>query len=142
MDNKNKTIITKENLIKNISYICNDDFVSMSDLIKLIDESTDEYGIISKKKLIKSIKGKHTKSVVKDIYNTLEHLIYQLLLTTNKDNNIVIKLFEGISINGTYIPEKTKKNNLTGEISIVPDKIKPKFNITRSYHEKLNDNRK
>ena len=31
MDNKNKTIITKESLIKNISYICNDDFVSMSD---------------------------------------------------------------------------------------------------------------
>ena len=142
MDNKNKTIITKESLIKNISYICNDDFVSMSDLIKLIDESTDENGIISKKKLIKSVKSKHTKSVVKDIYNILEHLIYQLLLTTNKNNNIVIKLFEGISINGTYIPEKIKKNNLTGETSIIPDKIKPKFNITRSYHEKLNDNKK
>ena len=34
--------------------------------------------------------------------------------------------------------EKTKKNNLTGKTEFVSSKIKPKFNITRSYCEKLN----
>ena len=31
------------------------------------------------------------------------------------------------------------KNNLTGELGLVHSYIKPKFNITRSYREKLND---
>lgn len=135
--NKNKTVITKENLIKNIANSCNDDFISITDLIKIIDETSND-GIISKKKLIKSIKSVHTKLVVKDIYNTLEYLIFQLLTLTDKKQNISIRLFEGITLDGIYIPEKSKINNLTGKISIVTEKIKPKFNITRSYCEKLN----
>ena len=35
--------------------------------------------------------------------------------------------------------EKAKKNNLTGQVSLVESKVKPKFNITRSYCEKLNN---
>ena len=134
---KNKTVITKEHLIKNIANSCTDDFVSISDLISIIDEISDD-GIVSKKKLIKSIKSVHTKNVVRDVYNNLEHLIFQLLSLTDKRNNISIKLFEGITLDGTYGPEKSKINNLTKKVSIVSEKIKPKFNITRSYCEKLN----
>ena len=50
-----------------------------------------------------------------------------------------IKLFEGMSLDGVYVPEKTKKNNLTGQMNFVDSRIKPKFNITRSYREKLNN---
>ena len=32
-----------------------------------------------------------------------------------------------------------QKNNLTGKMSFVESKIKPKINITRSYCEKLNN---
>lgn len=135
---KNKTVITKEHLIKNIANSCTDDFISMSDLINIIDEISDDYGFVPKKKLIKSIKSVHTKIVVRDIYNTFEHLIFQLLALTDKRNNISIKLFEGITLDGTYVPEKSKINNLTGKVSKVAEKIKPKFNITRSYCEKLN----
>ena len=53
--------------------------------------------------------------------------------------NFTIKLFEGISLDGIYVSEKTKQNNLTGQLNIVKSKIKPKFNITRSYCEKLNN---
>ncbi len=135
----NKSVITKENLINIISDKCNDDFISTEDLIKLIDKSTDENGIISKKRLIKSIKSSHTKTVIKDIYNMFENVIFDTLSSVDKKQDVCIRLFEGISLDGKYIPEKTKKNNLTKETNLVGSKIKPKFNITRSYCDKLNN---
>jgi nucleoid DNA-binding protein len=136
---KNKSVVTKESLIGIIADKCEDDFISVSDLIKLIDKSVDEHGSISKKKLIKAVKGYHTKTVIKDVYNMLEDAIFSTLSSVDKKQDVCIKLFEGISLDGKHVSEKTKKNNLTGEIGIVESKIKPKFNITRSYCEKLNN---
>jgi hypothetical protein len=139
LNDKNKSIITKENLINIILEQCNEDFISTDDLIKLIDKTSDENGIISKKKLIKSIKNAHTKSVIKYVYNALEDIIFDTLCSADKKQDVCIRLFEGISLDGKYVSEKTKKNNLTGQVSFVESKIKPKFNITRSYCDKLND---
>ena len=136
---RNKSIITKENLINIILDKCKDDFISTEDLLKLIDKATDEDGTISKKKLVKSIRNYHTKTVIRSVYNLLEGIIFGSLSSVDKKQDVCIRLFEGISLDGTYIPEKTKKNNLTGEVNLVESKIKPKFNITRSYCEKLND---
>ena len=136
--NNNKLVITKENLISIISDKCKDDYVSTEDLLELINKATDEDGIISKRRLMKSIKNLHTKSVVKDVYGLLENIIFKSLSSVDENQDVCIRLFEGVSLDGTYIPEKTKKNNLTGEMSLVESKIKPKFNITRSYCEKLN----
>lgn len=136
---KNKSVITKENLINIILDKCKDDFISTEDLLKLIDKATDEDGTISKKKLVKSIRNSHTKTVIRSVYNLLEDVIFNSLSSVDKKQDVCIRLFEGISLDGTYIPEKTKKNNLTGEVNLVESKIKPKFNITRSYCEKLND---
>jgi nucleoid DNA-binding protein len=139
LSSKNKSVITKDGLINMILDKSKDDFISTDDLLKLIDKATDENGIISKKKLIKSIRNSHTKSVIKDIYGLLEDIIFNSLSSVDKKQDVCIRLFEGISLDGTYVSEKTKKNNLTGEVSLVESKIKPKFNITRSYCEKLND---
>lgn len=96
---------------------------------------------ITKESLIKEIAKKAKMNIynVRDFYNILENIIFENLCSVNEENDINIKLFEGISIDGTYCSEKTKKNNLTGEISLVHSKIKPKVNITRSYCEKLNN---
>ena len=139
MNNRNKVIITKENLINIVLDKCKEDFVSTDDLLKLIDKATDEYGNISKKKLIKSIKNSHTKTVIKNIYNILEDSLFESLSDVDKKHDVCIKLFEGISLDGKYINEKMKKNNLTGKESFVESKIKPKFVVTRSYCEKLNN---
>jgi nucleoid DNA-binding protein len=135
----NKLVVTKENLINIISNKCEDDFVSTEDLIKLFDKLADRNGTISKKKLIKSIKSSHTKTVIKDIYNTFEDIIFDMLSSVDKKQDVCIKLFEGISLDGKYTPEKTKQNNLTGQTNFVGSRIKPKFNITRSYCDKLNN---
>lgn len=97
--------------------------------------------VVTKENLIKDIAKQTNNNIsnVKIIYNTLEDIIFELLSSVNENENTCIRLFEGISLDGVYTPEKTKKNNLTGELSLVKSKIKPKFNITRSYCEKLND---
>ena len=94
----------------------------------------------TKENLIKDIARQTNNNIsnVKDIYNALEDVIFDILSSVDECQDVCIKLFEGISLDGIYIPEKTKKNNLTGKVSIVESKIKPKFNITRSYCEKLN----
>ena len=96
---------------------------------------------ITKEVLIKDIAKQTNKNIndVKDVYNTLEKTIFDILSSVKINGDITIRLFEGISLDGLYIPEKTKQNNLTGEIGLVESKIKPKFNITRSYCEKLNN---
>lgn len=98
--------------------------------------------VITKENLIRDI-AKQTNNNISDIklvYNALESFIFDTLSSVNANEDVCIRLFEGISLDGTYIPEKTKKNNLTGETHLVQSKIKPKFNITRSYCEKLNSN--
>lgn len=96
---------------------------------------------ITKENLIKDIAKQTNKNIcdVKDVYNALENAIFDILSSVNVNGDISIRLFEGISLDGTYVPEKTKRNNLTGKLSFVESKIKPKFNITRSYCEKLNN---
>lgn len=97
--------------------------------------------VITKDSLIRNIarNSKQTINNTKDFYDTLESIIFNTLSSVNESQDVCIRLFEGISLDGIYIPEKTKKNNLTGEVGLVGSKIKPKFNITRSYCEKLNN---
>ena len=75
---------------------------------------------------------------VRSIYNALEEDISRFLLLADEDTDVSLRLFEGITINSTFVPEKAKVNNLTGEEIIASSKIKPKANITRNYCEKLN----
>ena len=95
---------------------------------------------ITKEALIRDIAEQTNKTInsVRDVYNALEKSIFDILSSVDINGDVSIKLFEGISLDGVYVPEKTKKNNLTGKESLVESKIKPKFNITRSYCEKLN----
>lgn len=98
--------------------------------------------IITKDTLIRNVAKRANTTItnVREIYNTLEDVIFDTLSSVNEDNDVSIKVFNGITLDGTYMPEKTKRNNLTGEESFVESKIKLKCNITRSYCEKLNSN--
>lgn len=96
---------------------------------------------ITKEKIIRDVAKRTGNNIynVREIYNTLEDIVFNALSSVNEGRDVCIRLFEGISLDGKYIPEKAKKNNLTGQVSLVESKVKPKFNITRSYCEKLNN---
>lgn len=95
---------------------------------------------ITKENLIKDIAKQTNNNIsdVRNIYNALEKTIFDILSSVKTNGDISIRLFEGISLDGIYLSAKTKQNNLTGKTNFVESKIKPKFNITRSYCEKLN----
>lgn len=95
----------------------------------------------TKENLIKNIAKQTNNNIsdVKSMYNALENVIFDILSSVDERQDVSIRLFEGISLDGIYIPQKEKRNNLTGEASTVKSKIKPKFYITRSYREKLNN---
>lgn len=96
---------------------------------------------VTKESLIRDIASQTNNSIcdTKVFYNALENTIFNLLSSVGENQDVCIKLFEGIGLDGKYTPEKEKKNNLTGKVNIVEGRIKPKFNITRSYCEKLNN---
>ena len=76
-------------------------------------------------------------ATVKCIYNALESNIAEILSFANEENNISIRLFEGIVLNSEFVPEKTKVNNLTGKLITTASKIKPSAHITRYYCDKI-----
>ena len=96
---------------------------------------------VTKENLIKRIAEQTNNSIcdAKVFYNALEDIIFDILSSVNEDDDVCIKLFEGISLDGKFVSEKIKRNNLTGEVCLVESRIKPKFNITRYYCEKLNN---
>ena len=93
----------------------------------------------TKDMLIKNIAEEcnRNKSIVRTIYNAIENKIVEFLSSANPETDVTIRLFEGISIDSEYIPEKTIMNNLTGKVMTSASKIKPKANITRYYCDKL-----
>ena len=76
-------------------------------------------------------------STVRIIYNALEENVANLLSSASSEADVSIRLFEGITLDSTFVPEKTKVNNLTGKVITSASKIKPKANITRNYRNKL-----
>lgn len=113
----------------------------MGNLLNTQDKVKHTY---TKDMLIRSISDMCNKDIrtVRNIYNALEETIAKLLSSATLDTNVSIRLFEGITIDSTFIPEKTKVNNLTGEVITATSKIKPKANITRNYRNKLTANNK
>lgn len=77
------------------------------------------------------------RTLVKKVYEGLEQEIMCLLAQANVDEDISLHLFEGISIDSMFLPEKEKINNLTGEKITTLEKIKAKANITKHYCKKL-----
>ena len=108
----------------------------MANKLKTNDKLKKTY---TKDMIIRNIAEKCKKdiSTVRNVYNTMEDTIVELLSHANPDVDITLRLFEGITIDSTYVPEQTKMNNLTGKIITSTSKIKPKVNVTRNYRDKL-----
>ena len=98
---------------------------------------------ITKEDLVKSIakQSNSTQKSVREIFNLLEDEIFTLLSSTSEKQNVEIRLFEGITLNGEFMSDKERLNNLTGKVEFVSGRIKPKANISRTYCEKFFSNK-
>lgn len=77
------------------------------------------------------------RNTVKDVYESIEDSVSDALSSANEDNDVSVRLFEGIVLNGVYVPSHEKVNNLTGNMIVTKSKIVPKAHITRTYCDKI-----
>jgi hypothetical protein len=138
--------ISKNNLIDTIA----DDIVSIDkmvlDLIEAINENTylseeskNTVKIIIEHKLSKVDR----KDLVREVYNELEKQIFKNLSSIKSgddEQTVLIRLFEGITIEGIYIPEQEKKLNFCNDTVVIKESIKIKPRITQRYREKIIQN--
>ena len=87
--------------------------------------------------LIKKIAEREDVNVatVRKIFKTAEELLFAYLSSTTPSENVIIKPFDGLSIECTYIPEKVIH---TYDEIICEPRIWAKPKITRHYNRKLN----
>lgn len=71
------------------------------------------------------------------VVDVIAETVYKSLAQANEQESIKISLFDGMDVEATYVPQKEKRNNLTGETIIVASKIKPKATFTRTCIDKL-----
>lgn len=137
--------VNKQNIINKVSQ----EIISVSkitlDLIKVIDENTyipDEIKNTVKVIIEHKMSSIDTAEITKEIYEKIENTVFDILSDVKnyqKDSSVIIRLFEGISIEGIYKPERTDTFNFTGEEIVLKESIKVKPHISRRYNEKVND---
>lgn len=95
--------------------------------------------VVTKEQLIRLLAENSNIPIVtiRFIYDSLEDKLKDLLSEANLSQDITVKLFNGITINSKFIPQKERLNNLTGEKISAKSKIKVKSNVTRNYCESL-----
>ncbi len=81
-----------------------------------------------------------TQSDLHTLIGLIEETVYDNLKMATEKESITIAFFEGMNIESSYIPQKTKINNLTGKSILTTSKIKPKATFTRTCCEKLSEN--
>ena len=61
--------------------------------------------IVTKDSLIRAIAKQSKKNLLdtKDFYNAFENVIFDILSSVNEEQDMYIKLFEGISLEGNYM---------------------------------------
>lgn len=100
----------------------------------------DSKKTITKNSLIKTVANISGRDVyaVKDIINTMQNVVFGYITSVDKKNtDVVIKIFDGMSIEAKYVPKHNKISNLTGNEIRIDDKVKTKLNVTRTYCKKL-----
>lgn len=78
-------------------------------------------------------------NVVEKVLAELEYFIMERLSDADSSNDVSLKLFEGISLDASFVPEKEKLNNLTGETITTTSKVSVKANVTKTYKNKVTE---
>lgn len=94
--------------------------------------------IVTQENLAKQIAAKEDIDVatVRRIFESAEKIVFACLSSTTPSENTVVKLMNGLSLEGTYIP---KKEIHTYDNIVCDPRIRVRPKITRYYNRKLNN---
>lgn len=99
--------------------------------------------VISREDLIKHIARtcKYYQSSVREVWDATEEYIYTSIATLPEDEELVIKLFNGIRIEAEVVPSKDKYVPYAGRNYEVSEQVKFKVKFSRYIKEKINNMR-
>lgn len=92
---------------------------------------------ITQENLLQQIaeKGDINIATVRLVFKTAEAVIFGRLSSTTPEENTIVKVMDGLSLEGTYVPEK--QIHTYDHITCRPRiRVKPK--VTRHYNRKVN----
>ena len=97
-----------------------------------------KYLVITQKKLINQIAKKEDINVetVRRIFSATENIVFDYLSSTTPSENVVVKILNGLSLTGKYIPEKEIH---TYDDIKCEERISVKPRVTRYYNRKINN---
>ena len=107
------------------------------------DKTEKKQVTISREDLIKYLakECKYYQSAVRDVWDKTEEYIYDTLANLPEDEDIVIKLFNGIRIEASVDPAKEKFVFYKGKNYTVSENVKMKIKFSRYAKEKVNNQR-
>ena len=107
------------------------------------DKTEKKQVTISREDLIKHLakECKYYQSAVRDVWDKTEEYIYDTLANLPEDEDIVIKLFNGIRIEASVNPAKEKFVFYKGKNYTVSENVKMKIKFSRYAKEKVNNQR-
>lgn len=96
--------------------------------------------IITQDYLINQIADKEDISVatVRNIFNSVENIIFDHLSSTPPSENIIVKLLKGISLERKYIGQKKYSKGMFQDINC-PEHVTVKASSSKYYSKKVND---
>lgn len=72
------------------------------------------------------------------VLSSLEKNVLDTLSSALQNRDVQVKLFDGLIIESKHSEPKTKRNNITGETIIVPERLNVSGRITRLLEKKIN----
>ena len=87
--------------------------------------------------LINQVAAREDTSVatVRQIFDSAENIIFDYLSSTSPSENVTVKLFSGLSLEGKYIPERELH---TYDDIVCKERIRVRPKVTRYYNRKIN----
>lgn len=95
--------------------------------------------VITQEELIKEISDTEDINVatVREIFRSAENIIFDHLSSTSPSEKTFIKVLNGLTINGQYVPKKIINRGMFKKIHC-PSRVKAKAVISEYYNRKLN----
>lgn len=99
--------------------------------------------LINREDLIKHLarECKQYQSAVRDVWDKAEEYVYTTLANLPEDEEIVIKLFNGIRIEASVEPAKEKYIHYKGKNYTIAENVRMKIKFSRYAKEKVNNTR-
>ena len=97
--------------------------------------------VYKKKEFIRLVaeESGYYQNAIKDIFDGVEAVLERLMSEANSEDQLEVKIFEGLTVGTKYYPAKKAMNPKTGEKITTDEHIYPVAKYTQAYQNKIRE---